>query len=186
MTARPVPPVVEFLALVGFWFALSGRFEPVFVVLGVLTAAVVTLLSRRLAPPAPTGGTAELSAGELLRLVPRAVGFALWLAGRAVAAGVQVAWLAVVPHARLSPCVLRFDTELSTPTARTALTNAISIVPGTLTVDLDGARVVVHALSPAAVEDLTSGRLQNRVARLVGEGPQPPVDPASIDREGLS
>lgn len=185
MTSRRAVVVAEFLVLLAFWFALSRRFEPLFIVLGVVTAAGVTALGQRLSAATHSSGDLRVSAGDLVRLAPRAVGFAVWLTGRAVVAGAQVAWLALSPRLEMTPCVLRFRTELHSSVARTVFTNAISLVPGTLTVDLDGADVVVHALSPGAVDDLISGQLQNRVARFTGEAPQPPVDASLVEMGGV-
>lgn len=178
--------VVEFLALLGFWFALSGRFEPLFVVIGVVTAAVVTALSHRLTLAVKDLRLPSTSVGELVRLVPRAVVYGAWLTSRAVVAGLQIIQLVLRPRLDLDPCVIRFRTELQSAAARTVFTNSISLVPGTLTVDLEGPNVVVHALFPEALDDVISGSLQNRVARLVGEGPQPPVDASLIEKEALS
>lgn len=178
MTARTT--LVKFVVLLGFWFALSGRTDTLFVVTGVVTAAVVSVVTRRITSSSLQPDGDRLSLRQVAGALVRAIGFAVWMAGRILVASVQLAVIALSPRMPLDPCTVRFRTDLRRPLARTTLANAISLVPGTLTVDIDGADIVVHALSPHQIDDLVSGRLQNKVAAVFLEAPQPPVDPASI------
>lgn len=177
--------VVQFLVLFAFWITLSGRFEPLFLGLGVLTALVVTALTHEIAGTCLRSDIAHLPAARIPLAVVRGVGFAGWMAGRVFVSSLQLAAIAVSPRMPLEPCVLRFHTELRSPLARTVLANSISLVPGTLTVDIDGDLFVVHALAPSQAEDLIEGRMQNRVAAVFLEAAQPGVDPANLQREGF-
>jgi multicomponent Na+:H+ antiporter subunit E len=104
---------------------------------------------------------------------------------RILVASVQLAVIVLSPRMPLQPCTVRFRTSLTRPLARATLSNAISLVPGTLTVDIDGDLIVVHALSPHQLDDLVSGRLQNKVAAMFFEAPQSAVDPATIEEGDL-
>jgi multicomponent Na+:H+ antiporter subunit E len=178
--------IVQFVVLTAFWFALSARSDPLFVVTGVVTAAAVTAATRRIIGDCLRGETNTIPVRHLPLAFVRAVGFALWMAGRILVASAQLAVIALSPRMPLDPCTLRFRTHLRRPLARTTLANAISLVPGTLTVDIDGDEFVVHALAPNQVDDLVSGRLQNKVAAVFLEDPQPAVDPAAIRTGDLS
>ncbi len=178
--------IVQFVVLSAFWFALSGRTDPLFVVSGLTTAAAVTALTHRITRSYLPADRRSRPLAQLPAAGLRAVGFAVWMAGRVLTASVQLAAIALSPRMPLEPCTVRFRTELRRPLARTTLANAISLVPGTLTVDIDGDEIVVHALSPRQVDDLVSGRLQNKVAALFLEAPQPAVDPAAISPGELS
>jgi multicomponent Na+:H+ antiporter subunit E len=178
--------VLQVLVLFAFWLALSGRFEPLFLVTGLATAIVVTAMTRRLAAE----GLRTDADHVPWRLVPmavlRGVWFAMWMASRILVASVQLAVIALSPTMPLDPCTVRVRTQLRRPLARTTLANAISLVPGTLTVDIDGDEIVVHALSPSQVSDLTSGRLQNKVAAVFLEDPQPALDPGLVERGDIA
>jgi multicomponent Na+:H+ antiporter subunit E len=181
MTVRRTT-LVQVVTLFGFWVALSGRFEPLFLVTGLATVIVVTAVTRRLTAEAlPTD--ADHVPWRLIPLaVLRGVWFALWMASRILVASVQLAVIALSPTMPLDTCTVRVRTTLRRPLARTTLANSISLVPGTLTVDIDGDEIVVHALSPSQVSDLTSGRLQNKVAAVFLEDPQPPLDPELVEQ----
>jgi multicomponent Na+:H+ antiporter subunit E len=169
--------LVQSLALFGFWQALSWRLDPLYLAMGLSVAAGVTLATQQLTS---TIVHADRPSPPLRRapvLAARFVAYGAWLVGRMVLAGVQIARLTLDPRLPIDPVELRFRTQLQSPMARTVFTNSITLVPGTLTVDLDGEWVLVHALFPAAADDLVSGKLQNRVARLFDEPPQPPAEP---------
>lgn len=165
--------VVQFVALSAFWFALSQRLEPLFVLLGLATAAAVTALTNGITRSALGPGRGRIPIGRLPVVVARAVGFAIWMAGRILMSSVQLAHMALSPRLPIEPCTLRFRTELRSPLARTVLTNSISMVPGTLTIEVEGGWVLIHALAPTQAEDLLSGRLQNKVASVFLDDPQP-------------
>jgi multicomponent Na+:H+ antiporter subunit E len=174
--------VVQACALFLFWLALSGRTEALFLVTGALGAIVVTLVTSPITAACLRPDADHVRITRIPLAVIRAAGFAVWMAGRILVASVQLARIVLSRTMPLDPCSVRFRTELRSPLARTTLTNAISLVPGTLTVDIDGHDIVVHALSPLQVDDLVSGRLQNKVAAMFLEDAQPSLDPATIER----
>lgn len=175
--------VVQFLVLFGFWYALSGRNDPLFLVTGAITAAVVTAVTHRIAGECLRPDVDHLPVAQLPLAIVRGIGFLGWMAGRIFVASLQLARLTLTPRMPLDPCTLRFRTELRSPLARTTLANAISLVPGTLTVDIRGNELEVHALAPSQADDLVSGELQNRIARVFLDQPQPGIDPSAIERE---
>jgi multicomponent Na+:H+ antiporter subunit E len=154
-------PVVLFVALLVFWTALSGKTEPLFIVMGLASALIVTrfgtpLLTEVLGTPE---GTPKV---DLLRLVA----YVGWLLTRIPPAAVDVALSILLPSRRPQPGVVRFRTGLHSPAARTLLANSITLVPGTMTLSVDGGEFVVHALSPRSTRDLARGETQRRIARV--------------------
>jgi multicomponent Na+:H+ antiporter subunit E len=164
--------VVQFVLLLAFWLLLSGHYDPLFVGMGVVSAAVVTAVTHPLLAPAlgrPLGG---------LRVLPRRtwryVVYIGWLVSRIPPAGLQIAYHVLHPRVPIDPGVLRFRTGLQSPTARTILANSITLVPGTMTLEVDEDEFVVHAFIPSAVDDLASATMQNKIADIFLE----PHDPA--------
>jgi len=162
---------VLFLALLGFWFLLSGRLDPLFIVMGLASALIITrfgvpLLSDVLGSPDETPKV------DLLRLVL----YIGWLLTRIPSAAFDVALSILVPSRSPRPGVVRFSTGLYSPAARTLLANSITLVPGTMTLSVDGGEFVVHALSADATEDLANAEVQRRIARVFRLEPDaPPV-----------
>jgi multicomponent Na+:H+ antiporter subunit E len=155
---RIIRDVTRFALLLGFWLLLSGHYDPLFVGMGVASALLVTLLSR---PLLDTLGAAR----DGLPVHPvRLVLYLGWLLGRMAVSALQVAWIITHPRQQPHPGVVRFACELSSPLARTVLANSITLVPGTMTLDVRDREFVVHAFTPAAAEDLATGALQSRIA----------------------
>jgi multicomponent Na+:H+ antiporter subunit E len=175
--------LVQVAVLFAFWLALSGRFEPLFVITGLITAVAVTAVTQRITGRALRSTGEHVPVGSVPVAVLRGVAFAFWMGGRILVASVQLAVIALSPRMPLEPCTLRFRTQLRRPIARATLANSISLVPGTLTVDIEGDVFTVHALAPNQVDDLLTGRLQNKVAAMFLEPEQPPVHPSTI-KEG--
>jgi len=164
-------PVLLFVALFAFWVLLSGRYEPLFLALGLVSALLVTrfgvpLLTEVLGAPADTPKV------DLLRLAL----YVGWLLTRIPPAALDVALSILLPSRAPRPGVVRFTTGLHSPAARTLLANSITLVPGTMTLSVDGGEFVVHALSASATEDLANAEVQRRIARVFHlEADTPPV-----------
>jgi multicomponent Na+:H+ antiporter subunit E len=73
---------------------------------------------------------------------------------QSVLGGVDVALRAVAPKPRLDPGYVEFRFRITEEPARVFVANTISLMPGTLSVDLDGDRLRMHVLdrSMPAVE----------------------------------
>ncbi len=90
-------------------------------------------------------------------------GFFLW---ESLKGGVDVAWRAIHPKLRIEPCFSTHRIELPAGQPRTLMVATVSLLPGTLSADLDeaGRDLEVHALMPEAIESVE--RLENWVAWL--------------------
>lgn len=169
---RPALAVAQLGALLAFWLILSGKLEPLFVLMGLASAAAVTALTHPILvvvmadPPARRG--------HRLRRAGWLVVFVVWLLWSIIVASLQVALFVVHPRRAFRPRFVMFETELERPVSRVVLALAITVVPGTMTVRLVGNRYLVHSLITGSAADLASGRTQSLIARVTGEGPQPP------------
>ena len=162
-------PVLLFVALLTFWVLLSGRLDPLVLGMGLLSALLVTrfgvpLLTEVLGAPEDTPTV------DLLRLTA----YIAWLLTRIPSAALDVALSILLPSRAPQPGVVRFTTGLYSPAARTLLANSITLVPGTMTLSVDGGEFVVHALSPRATKDLASAEVQRRIARIFRSEPDAP------------
>lgn len=134
------------LGLTVVWLLLWGAITPTLVVGGLLTSIAVLLLFpfprapwRWTVRPWPTFTLAVRFAGDLLR------------------ASVQVAWLAVRPAAPPPSAVVRVPMVTRSELLITATAELVSLVPGSLLVELDpeAPALFVHVLdarSPDRVE----------------------------------
>jgi len=154
-------PVILFVALLAFWVLLSGKYEPLFLVMGLVSSLIVTrfgvpLLTEVLGAPSDTPRVD----------LPRLSLYFVWLLTRIPPAAFEVALSILLPSRAPRPGVVRFTTGLHSPAARTLLANSITLVPGTMTLSVDGGEFVVHALSVRATKDLADAEIQRRIARV--------------------
>jgi len=161
---RPTPGVVPRLAawsLAGaaaWWIASEGR--P-----GSLGVAIPTVLCA-----AAVAAAFVPWPGRLVRPLPL-LHFAGFFLVQSARGGLDVARRALAPSLPIEPALLEFTTRLPPGGARVLLADVTSLLPGTLSVDLDGDRVLVHALAggPAVTADFRD--LEVRVAALLGLPP---------------
>ena len=168
-------PVFRWLAysvlLVGLWVALSGRLNGLFLTPGIISTAVVLIVTESIFHPSdPVGFERPPSrfgwlAGTVVRLV---VYFPLLLWEIAVA-NVHVVRLVLNPRMPISPSLVEFESPLRTEASNAVLANSITLTPGTVTVDMSAHRFIVHCISETSRQGIQDGALLKRVAHLFGE-----------------
>lgn len=120
--------------LFGVWLALTDAARDS-LAFGLLLVLVATALSFRvLGPP-----QALVDPRRLPAFVGRFVRDSL-------VGGVDVARRALSPHPRLAPGLIVCRLSLPTDVDRVLLADIVTLLPGTLSADLDGAELTVHAL----------------------------------------
>lgn len=168
---RILRPLTLFAVLLAFWLLLSQQWNALFIGMGVVSAAVVTWASV---------GFLERTIGPI-HVHPRvhAMWFTVytaWLFSRVVPSAIQVARIVLDPRLPPRPGIVRFRTQLSSPAARTVLANSITLVPGTMTLEVADDEFTVHAFTPDAVDDLATARMQNRIAAAFRDAHQEPPE----------
>ncbi len=158
-----------FLSLLVFWQLLSARIDPLFIALGIVSAAGSTWFAVRLLEPV-VGDAEETPRIHLLYLVR----FLLWLLLRIPPAGLAIARVVIDPRRPPRPGVARFRTGLASPAARTLLANAITLVPGTMTLNVDEDEFTIHVFTPDAAADLANAATQRRIALAFRQTPDEP------------
>jgi multicomponent Na+:H+ antiporter subunit E len=147
-------------ALAVLWWALSdGDFSSPVLVVAVIAAATAT--SVLLVPP--------IARWRLLALLR----FSGFFVRQSVLGGIDVARRAM--HLRrppLAPELVERDLELRGDAARVLYAGCVSLLPGTLTVELHGAHLLIHVIDVRLPYERTLDALERRIALLFGE-----VDP---------
>lgn len=115
----------------------------------------------------------------------RLPGFLGYFLKESLLGGLDVARRAFARRVDVAPCFAHYPVALPSGPPRTLMVSMVSLLPGTLSADLDvdSDRLLVHALSPAALDTLAD--LEQRIARLFGlqvpigrAQPLPAQDPA--------
>ncbi len=147
---------VRAIALVVLWIVLTGGDTGTWYI-GVLAVVAGTLGSLAMLPEYSWRWTA----GGLVRFVP----FFVW---ETLSGGTDVALRAVRPSMPLTPDIVSYESRLPLNAARVFMANTVSLLPGTLSAELEGSHLRVHSLAGAdqALENLN--KLEARVADLFG------------------
>jgi len=164
------PSAIIFLISLGFWLVFSGQLDALHLGAGVLSAALVAVLARDLAGI----GTRLDTRGRRIPVFTFSVHwgrfavYLIWLLGQVIVANLQVAFIVLHPRLPISPTVVRFRTRLPGDLGRTTLGNSITLTPGTITLDVEGDRLVIHALTRASAQQVLTRAMERRVARALG------------------
>lgn len=100
-----------------------------------------------------------------------ALRFAPFFLGQSLLGGWDVALRALRPSLPIAPAFLSYRTRLPPGAARVLFFDAITLLPGTLSAELDGDHVLVHAVDAGAAPREGLEDLERRVARLFGPEP---------------
>lgn len=164
-----VEAVLAWAALFVMWVILSGKFDAFHLGCGVVTVGVLIWLHRGLEPFRPQGAPGI----RLLRLIP----YMFWLTKEMVVAALQVAVVILRPKGRLDPRLFRFESEQPNLLNAVIFGHSITLTPGTITLDLENDRYLVHALTPGGARGVIHGSMHRRVARLTSDRPVAPPRP---------
>ena len=152
------------LLLSFLWMLLSGHTEPLLLWLGLASVTVTVLIANRMDLIDREGHPIHLSLK----------GFAYWpwLLWEIAKANVDVARVILRRDMPIEPTVLDIEGSQKSELGFVIYGNSITLTPGTVTVDLEGEKLQVHALTRPAADDLLSGKMDRRVALLEGLGPE--------------
>jgi multicomponent Na+:H+ antiporter subunit E len=136
------------------WLLLSEHFDGVHMGLGAVVAFGVAWLN--------TDRSSTRSSVRLWRMLL----YFPWLVGRIVHSGFHLSVLILHPALPIDPKMIRHKTKLEDEGSIVLLGNSITLTPGTITVEVDRQDLVVHAMDDSSAEDVTSRRMEQRIAGL--------------------
>ncbi len=154
--ARFLPPL---LILGMAWALWSGHGEPLIVAFGVLSCLAVLGIAARMERIA---GTEPLDYGLALR----SLGYLPWLLMEIVKANLDVAKRVVASDPGIDSHLIRTQSSQQTELGRVIYANSITLTPGTITLDLRGSDILVHALTRSAAAGVQQGEMDRRVTQL--------------------
>lgn len=155
-----------FLLSYAFYLLLGNPFDPFDVVTGAATAGVVaTTLTSVVFDTSPT-------VRRTLPRIARATLFLPYLLYEIVRANVALAAVILSPSLPIDPDTVVFQPTVEDSLGRAVLANALTLTPGTLTVDADADGFLVHSLTAESRDGLAGGSLE-RAVRFVFEGGRP-------------
>ena len=143
------------LTLFILWILLSGHFNPLLIALGVASSLITVVLALRMEVIDHESHPLHLS-----RQLPR---FWVFLSHEVILANLDVVRRILTPGKSYSPQLRQFPLPQQTELGQVIYANAITLTPGTVTVQLNTDSIRIHALSREAAEDLQTGRMAQAI-----------------------
>jgi multicomponent Na+:H+ antiporter subunit E len=153
--------IIMFFAMLAIWLLWSGHYSfshGLVMAMGIASCALVVYLAWRMGICDSEGHPIHLTF-SLLVYIP-------WLVWAIVKANIDVAKRILNPGLPISPCMVRIKATQKTDLTRVIYANSITLTPGTVSVELVGDDILVHALTREAAEDVQTGDMDRRVTRL--------------------
>ncbi len=147
-----------FIALLILWLIFGGV-SVTSLVLGVIVSALITLFAMKFM------GYSSARTLALLKKSALILRYIVFLLKEIVEANLCVIRL-VYSKREMKPLLVRFRAGLKTDPARVLVANSITLTPGTITVELDGDELCVHALDRTMDLDVESLDFIKRAKRL--------------------
>lgn len=163
------------LLALGWWVLTEGDLG--YWGLALLIVAAATVASLMLVSP----GAVRLTAGGLIRFVP-------FFLRETVRGSIDVAQRALSPRMPLEPEFIRLRLRLPDGAARAVLINVLSLLPGTLSVRIEGDLLQIHVLdrrmgaveNTRELERLTAGLFGVELREPAGDGRHDRPDAAGV------
>lgn len=150
--------VLKAVVLFVMWVMLSGKFDLYHLGLGFVLSFLVAWINSGHSPFVPRFHIW----GKILVYLP-------WLFTRIVYSSLHLTKLILHPKLPIHPRLIRYETKLQEPPAVVLLGNSITLTPGTITAEVNGQELLVHAMDEISGEDVTSGRLESKIAEIFRE-----------------
>ena len=148
--------------LFAVWLLISGHYDPLLISLGIASALFVTWIAARMDVVDHEAHPAEATF-RFVRSWPK-------LAVDIVKANFDVARRILRRDLDISPVCFTVTATQSSAMGRVAYANSITLTPGTGTIDVDGNRFRVHALSEEGRASLESGEMDARITAVERKG----------------
>ncbi len=157
-----------FAVLFGTWIVLSGHFTPFLLIAGGICAALTVAITLRM----------EVFDRQRQTFIPpwRLPLYLLWLAWQIIIWSLIVSRKVLAPKIDIDPVLERIPSGQRSDIAKVIYANSITLTPGTISTDVSGGEVEVHALNQAAMEDLKTDDMSRRVSALESKQANKPGD----------
>jgi len=148
------------ILLSAFWLINSGHYTPLLLFFMVMSVAFVVALSRYM--DVVDGESQPLNITFTLPI------YLIWLAKEVVVANIAVARCVWQGKESISPRTITVTANQKSDLGIVIYANSITLTPGTVSIDLEGNEILVHALNKESADDLLAGEMDRRVCRVEG------------------
>jgi multicomponent Na+:H+ antiporter subunit E len=147
-----------FLTLAAFWLLNSGLYSTLILLLGAASIVLVLIISRKM--------DVVDHESQPLHLNSNICGYFLWLIKEIIQANITVVKHIWLGNDSISSTLRTIKITQKTDMGKVIYANSITLVPGTVAIDLIDDEMVVHALLYKDLESLEAGEMDRRVSLL--------------------
>ena len=143
-----------------FWLLMSGFWDNTLLLsFGVVSIILCVMIAWKIEKKYPFH--------KAISLLPGLPLFWVWLFKEVVVANIDVLKRIWLPSKYpLSPTIRTLPMSQKTRLGKTTYANAITLTPGTISMDVKGNEVTVYGLLEDAIDDLEKGDMDKRVSQL--------------------
>ena len=139
-----------------FWLLLSGHSEPLLLGLGLGSVMLTIILMKRM--------NVIDHESYPLHLSSQLPAFFVYIIREIVNANIDVIKRIMTSSGKsISPQLVELPLPQKTNLGRVIYANAITLTPGTVSVELTKDKVIVHALTKEAADELSSGKMAKAI-----------------------
>lgn len=155
--------VISYAAfLFAVWLLLSGHLTPLMLGLGLASVLITVTLIRRM--------TLIDHESYPLHLSKKMPAFLVFILREIIKANIDVIKrILTFRRSSVSPQLFEVPVSLKTDLGRVIYANSITLTPGTVSIDLTQDKILVHALTKEAADELASGEMANSIPDKVVE-----------------
>jgi multicomponent Na+:H+ antiporter subunit E len=148
--------IVYFVVLFLLWYILSGYLKPLLLFFGLISVLFVSWMSYR----------ARALDSDIfpLKLLLRLPFYWLWLTKEIIKSGLSTT--KIIWSNNYSPQLIKIKASQKNSTGIANYANAITLTPGTVTIEVEKNDLLVHALSKELSKDLQSGEMDRFITGL--------------------
>ncbi len=140
-----------------FWLALSGHYTEFLIGIGIAATLLCLAVANRMGTVDAEGVPVQLALG--------AITYIPWLIWEIIKSAWAVTQIIIDPRLPISPTMTRIRASQATSTGQSVYANSITLTPGTITTNVDGDMLTVHAIVSDGADDLEGGSMDARVSR---------------------
>ncbi|MAT49835.1 MAG: cation transporter [Porticoccaceae bacterium] len=150
-----------FTLLILFWLGNSGHYSTLLLAMGFLSTGFVVAVVRRM-------NVVDHESQPLHMLTWKLLSYYGWLFVQILRSNVDVVYRIWRGNDVLSPTVASLTMMQESDIGKVIFANSITLTPGTVAMDLENNRVLIHALTRNSIDELQGGDMNRRVAQLEG------------------
>ncbi|MFU8793328.1 MAG: Na+/H+ antiporter subunit E [Acholeplasmataceae bacterium] len=152
--------LVLFILLVIFWVIIGSNFGWIELIIGTLVSGMIVFYSYDMIL------TSDEATPMTFRTVKRLIILFLTLLKEVVIANFHVAKIVLSPKLKIEPGFKKIRQPLKKALNQAFYGNAITLTPGTLTVDMDNNEILVHGLFLKHIVDVEDSAIEKAFIKL--------------------